>query len=465
MHNLKTNYLNLKIAIVLLLLISVVSVQSQDSFKIDFKTPKRIDSVLYLGNYFGDKYKLVDTSTFSYNTYTFSGNKNLPGGIYMILDSKKGKLIEFLIDKDQKFTLTVDESFSNNNLITKNNPENELFNKHYLFTNQVFTEINALRKQIESKKVDKIVTDSINKEIARLTINLTDFRQKAIDQNKNTFYAAILKALKEVEVPDSIKNQSDLSYYYLREHFWDNVDLSDGRLLRTPLLTSKVETYLDKLTPPIADSVIVSINKMIAQTKANTEVRDYLIWLFTSKYQNPKIMGLDAVFVYLADNYFAKYEITNTTPSIKQTITKKADQLRKILIGSLAPDLWLIDTTGTYKSFKEIKADYTILFFWDIDCSICKKELTDLKKLNDDNKYNLEVYAIASNNDLDAWKNYIKTADLNWINVNGSKSMTPDFHDLYDIYATPVIYVLDHDKKIIAKRINAQQIFQVIERQ
>ena len=34
----------------------------------------------------------------------------------------------------------------------------------------------------------------------------------------------------------------------------------------------------------------------------------------------------------------------------------------------------------------------------------------------------------------------------------------------YDIHSTPVIYLLDREKKIIAKRINDKQIVKIIER-
>jgi hypothetical protein len=86
-----------------------------------------------------------------------------------------------------------------------------------------------------------------------------------------------------------------------------------------------------------------------------------------------------------------------------------------------------------------------------------------LKKLYATKKFNLEVYAICANEDLEGWKYFIKANQLSWLNVNGTKSITPDFHDLYDIYTTPVIYILDKEKKIIAKRINVNQIPQVIQ--
>ena len=46
----------------------------------------------------------------------------------------------------------------------------------------------------------------------------------------------------------------------------------------------------------------------------------------------------------------------------------------------------------------------------------------------------------------------------------GNPVASSDWRDKYDIYSTPVIYLLDKDKKIIAKRITHTQIVEIISR-
>ena len=62
-----------------------------------------------------------------------------------------------------------------------------------------------------------------------------------------------------------------------------------------------------------------------------------------------------------------------------------------------------------------------------------------------------------------------KTED--WINVadishddEGNPLASSDWRDKYDIYSTPVVYLLDDKKKIIAKRINYKQFAEIITR-
>ena len=76
----------------------------------------------------------------------------------------------------------------------------------------------------------------------------------------------------------------------------------------------------------------------------------------------------------------------------------------------------------------------------------------------------LEVYAVCTDPKIDDWKKYIIKNSLNWINVMDLQNATA-FHTIYDIYSTPVIFLLDENKKILAKRLSADQLGDFIERQ
>jgi hypothetical protein len=52
---------------------------------------------------------------------------------------------------------------------------------------------------------------------------------------------------------------------------------------------------------------------------------------------------------------------------------------------------------------------------------------------------------------------------MDWINVDGPRTLTPEYHSLYDITQTPVIYILNEQKEIIAKRLTVEQIEKFLE--
>ncbi len=72
------------------------------------------------------------------------------------------------------------------------------------------------------------------------------------------------------------------------------------------------------------------------------------------------------------------------------------------------------------------------------------------------------MYAIETNeNEVAKWKDYIKKNKLDWINVTDIFH-TDNIHQRFDIIATPVIYVLDENKNIIAKKIEIGDLNKVI---
>ncbi|MDA3943947.1 MAG: DUF5106 domain-containing protein [Bacteroidetes bacterium] len=436
---------------ILLLFLIFYSFSAISQVKISIHVDQATDSMYYLTRYYGDKFQLVDT-TFTDNEYiTFEDETNHPAGIYLLVDSKKNRLMEFLLEEDQQFEIYSVQAENGNQLRCEGSVMTDLFFEQMHQTNLIYSRIQEQAKTEDSRpKIDSLLNE------------LKAIKSEIIEQYPDSLLSKILLAMNEPEVPATLKQDQKAAYYYYKAHFWDDIDLSDDRLLRTPLIYNKLDQYFEQLVPQVSDSITMEIDSLIEQTNGNKKVRDYLIWHFTDQYQNPKIMGLDKVFIHMADTYFSQLEITNTSESVREKILSRADQIRNLTLGSPAPNLWLVDTSDSFRTFKDITTDYLVLFFWDHECGVCKKELKVLQELYHASDSLFEVFAISANADFPAWKNYIREHKLDWVNVNGMKSMTDDFHDLYDIYGTPVIYVLDSKRNIIAKRIKAEQISLVI---
>ncbi len=426
------------------------------------------DSTLYLAYYYGNKIKLADTAVMSKpSTFVFNGALPLKGGIYIVVSDKKTKLFEFVLNKKKNFTLKTDTVNYSMNLTVSGSPENKLFYQYLKDNEKIYTKVNELSDSLRSVGRDTEKGKEILEKIQSLGNEGKAFKKEIIKKNPGTFVATLLTAMQEITVPDSITNSPDstAAFLYYKKHFWDNFKLSDDRLLRTPLFDKRIKEYFKNLVALDADSVIVDIDRIIGLAEPSDDVVSYLVWYFTAEYQNPKYMGFDKILVHLVDNYFSKREIEYTTPSVLKSLQDRANTLRALLIGTEAPNLILIDTTGNYKSFLTVPNKYTLLIFWDYNCSICKREIKALKaELSKNTKFDIGIFAINTNGDLDKWKKAIyEKGIVDWINVNGTHSVTEDFHDIYDINGTPVIYLLDQNKKIIAKKLKAENVFPFLE--
>src|SRR5213078_625616 len=93
-------------------------------------------------------------------------------------------------------------------------------------------------------------------------------------------------------------------------------------------------------------------------------------------------------------------------------------------------------------------------------CGHCKKEVPALSQYYDSLRtkgFSLEVFAVGIESDMEEWKKFIRENKLKWINVSDLYNNT-NFRAYYDIYSTPVVYLLDENKKIIAKRLDTEKL-------
>ena len=447
--------------ILLLLLVLSVGATAQKGHRIRIKIRNYPFPQLLMTAYYGDKVLLIDTADMSpEREFIFAGDSLLPQGIYMAVSPEKHKLFEYIVSDDQQFLLSSDTVDYIREMGVQGSEDNTLFYQFLQLSERLYRENQVNREKLKSLGENTTEYEKLSAQIDSANRVAVDFKLEIINKHPALLTGAIFNATRDVIIPDEVLASGDslAPYRYMKAHYWDYLDLSDDRLLRTPILARKVDQYFRQMVPNHPDSVIRDIDRVIALSRPSREVTSWLLWHFMSIYQNPEYMGFDVVFIHLVDTYFSKEDVLNMTPSIKNSLEERAEQMRPLILGSPAPDLILIDTAGKYRSFRELSHDYIILFFWDYDCGICKKESKVLKELYAEKPFDLEIYGICVNSDLELWKQRLVENGFQWVNVNGTRSMTEDFHDLYDTHGTPVIFILDRDYRIIAKNIAADQI-------
>lgn len=439
---------------------------AQSYYDITIKIKNFPGKSLLLTSYYGDKVRIADTALAqSPGVFVFKGKKKLPEGIYMAVSPKKKKLFEFVISKNQHFTLSTDTANYSMNMKVEHSIENQLFFEYMKFNEMQYRASMGIEKKRKALKKGSAEYNHYTKELDSLRSVAELHRTKMIKENPETFVAEVFSSMSELEKLSTEKPKTEKAFYQFKRQYWKNFALNDSRLFRTPLYNKKVDAYFRLFVPMQPDSVDQAIDQIIAKARGCSECMSYLVWKFTMDYQNPKYMGFDKVFVHLVDEYFNKEPIQNTTPSILKLLKKRANSLRPVLIGNKAPQLILLDTTGNYVGFESLPHRFTLLLFWDYKCGVCKQEMKQLVPFYNKyaRHYDLAVYAININPDLDNWKKAVKERKLPWINVNGTRSMKGDFTKTYNIHGTPQFFLLDRDKKIIAKQFSVHQLKMILD--
>lgn len=457
------------IGLIFLLMILVINTLAQTSQKIQFNIHNYKDSSLLLTSYYGNKIRLVDTSYSGNGKFTFKYDSLLPGGIYMAVSENKTKLFEFIINGEKNISFHTDTTEYIKNMKIKGSIENAVFIDYVKFNEGVFRQSKTINENLKNIDDNKVLKNKLLHELDSLNQVSINYKLNLIDSKPELFVSKLLASMQDVKIPEKITKSNDSTYIYryYKQHFWDNLDLSDSRFLRTPMLDKKINEYFDRLVVIQPDTVIKNIDLIINKARKSRDNYSYLLWHFIQEYQNPKYMGFDKVFVHLVESYFdnPEYNIINNSPSVRKTLKDRSDKIKPLLLGSKAPNLILLDTAGAYTSFNHIKNKYLVILFYDYECGICKNEINYLVENLPSWKYDIGLFAVNVNGDINKWKDFIREHHIqNWNNVNGTRSVTADFHDLYDIYGTPVIYLLDENREIIAKRMGAEQIYSIIER-
>jgi peroxiredoxin len=430
-------------------------------------------SMCQLARYYGDKQYIMDSAKVNEKgDVVFKGTEKWPQGIYLFVPPGKSRYFDFVMDEGQNFSIETDTTDFVKSMKVKGSEENKFFYDYQNFMSARQKSVEPLKAaytRLKDKNKDsaKIISDKM----AAIDKEVKEYKDNFIKNNPKTFVAKLFKAMDEPVIPEAPllangKKDTTFAYHYYKTHYFDNFDLTDDRLLRSPIFHNKIKQYMDKLTPQIPDSIDVSADYLVEKSRPNQEVFKYLVYWLTYTYESSKIMGMDAVFVHMVDKYYVTKQAFWVDSTQQYKITKRAAELKPVLIGKKAPMINMPDSTGKYISLYDIKSKYTVVVFWDHGCGHCKKEIPKLaevytKKLK---AKGVQVYAVETEDKPEDWKKFIRDNKLNWVNVQElddyKRAVTKK---MYDIYSTPVIYLLDENKIIKAKRIESDQLENLID--
>jgi hypothetical protein len=456
--------------------------KAQDGYEIEVKINGLKNVDIILGHYFNKQMVPDDTIRLNKNgSGVFQGEKALLGGMYLIyLPSKK--YFDFIISSDQHFYIENDTSDFISNIKIKDSEENEVFFRYQKFIFEKNKKARELGQEKESLKDKPEEQKKISGQISKLNEEVLANMERIITENPDLFFASFLKATQEVEVPEEIPDS--LKYEYYKSHFFDNFDITDGRLLRTPIYEAKIMKFIEKVIPPMPDSIIVYVDMLIEKSRSSDELFRFMLITLFNHYAGSPIMGMDAVYVHIAEKYYIK-EAKWSSPEFIKELKEKVKQKKPNLIGKIAQNIRMLNVPyehlvksiedslvlkdyfyGDYLYMHEIEAKYTILYFWEADCSHCKVSTPKLylcyNRLNDKGVKVMAINMLSGKEGKLKWAKFVKKHEFSdWINV-WDPSYESQFKYKYDISSSPVLFLLDEKKEIIAKRISPEQAEEII---
>ncbi len=444
-------------------------------YNIEVKIDNFGSQEIYMGHYFSDKTYVKDTvKTDANGVARFKGEKKLEGGIYFVVLPTKTIAWEFLMTDNQSFSMHTDSEDYIGKLRAVNHPENAKFFEYSKFMRDRNKDMGQFQEEYQS--ASKEGQDAVRKKIEELQMQVKNQWDEFIAQNPGTFFANVIKAQKypefpEFDIPESVSNKDSLlqikRYYYNKNHWFDNIDFTDEKLLRTSYVYSRLQTFFTQMVMD-PDTVIAEGEKIIKRSEKNPDMFRFLVEYMLNLNYETKRMGMDKVLVHIGEEYYLSGRAHWVEPDRLEKIKDRVIKTRPNILGTKVKDMRFVSLDNSIVNLYSLNSEYVILAFWEPGCGHCKKVLPKLHDIYTDMRWkkdmSVEVMAIFTQvKEYEEWKSFLEeNAITDWVNAYDPYGWS-GFRDQFDIYSTPTVYLLNKNKEIIAKRIDVERIPEFIE--
>lgn len=491
-----------KFTLIFSVILLTLSSKAQTGYDIRLDLMNYKDTIAYLGKYVFDQTYIQDTCRKVKNgKIEFKGKKSLDKGVYIVVTQDKSFLFDFLVNESQKILISADLQDLGATLNAPGNKENQLLFSYLKYTASKNQEFNDARLSTVGKSREDSAK-IMRQKISELDASVKNFDKEYMEMTKGTFVHDLMNLKIEkmaTDVPKAKNGRPDsvYQYYYYKNHYFDGIDLNDERISRTPYFDDRVKKYFDNVIVNAPDTVIKEIDRLLARSTPGNLNYNALVSYFTYKYEQAKQVGFDKVFLHMVDNYILAGKTKDLySEGTMKNLAERSRIMNPLLEGKVAEDLYMIDTTNAprvkkmgfdtartsqgattlyYKNERalrdmfvrmhDVEAKYTVLVFWAADCGHCQKEIP---KLNENlkqikGKIDVKVYAVQIKDDLyNDWKKFLIDNKISeFINVYDPVHIN-NVKEKFDVNSTPMIYILDKDKKILTKKIGAEFVVEYL---
>jgi len=254
---------------------------------------------------------------------------------------------------------------------------------------------------------------------------------------------------------------------YTIEHFFDPIDFSDVELVRSNVYTTLAIDYISLYSNPnftqeqLENAFIGAVDKIMYEAMDNSIVYEFIVDYLVGGFER---FHFDKVLDYIAENYTPEQCENEERKTDLQTRLKKYAELTN---GKQAPDITIPGVNGKQIKLSKIRAEYTLVLFWASWCPHCNETLPKILNIyeNSTNRKKLEVLSISLDKEMEEWKSAIDSANYTWLDACDLKAWDGPSAVDYNVYATPSMFLLDKDKKIVAKPITFEELLRALQKE
>jgi hypothetical protein len=426
-------------------------------------------SKVFLGFYIGDNTYIIDSTQADLATEAmrFKPSRPLAEGVYFIAN-QEGILLDLILAGSNDFQIETKLSAPYDSAQIKNSKENIVFFDYMRSIQKTQTEISevhSMLSMLRRAKADRATLLEQQVKIRDKYEKQEKYVQNLIFQNPALMVSKLLNMTTTPSVPADVspildnKKPNPVYWYYFRKHFFDGVDFTDKRLLRSPHYTKRLEQFMGYMSIN-ADSVKAELDFILDKTHTSPDYYRYTLHWLTAIFDNKldKMYNADAYLVHLVEKYHRNLD-SGTDKYTLERLEYKVNAFKKMLIGNVAPPFALPNTEGVTKSISDINTDYTLLIFYSSLCNHCRSAMPIIQSaVQYVDQTKIKVFAVCVDGEREPWLAFLDEMKIKeWTNVLDLKLNT-DIQKKYVTWNLPVMYLLDKNKTILANRVKPENL-------
>lgn len=412
-----------------------------------------------IGFYAEEHFRADTTQIQSDGTIRFKKEEGYPQGFYYV-SYAENQYVQILLGDDQTFKIEADVNNIPGTIKASGAPDVEAYYANQKFEQTYNAEYGPLGQQLkdaEGTPAEAALKEKQKQLLAGREAHLNELFGKY----PNSLFTSFKKAGQNPTVREDVPDEKKVFYY--RKEFWENVDFSDKRLLRTPVVNNKLKRYFDELTAQNPDSIISSIYSLVDRTVVYPEYNNFFVNWLLNKYEPGKVtlMDAEAIHVRLTQRYITKEKAPWADSMYVYSLQNRAYEMGQSLIGQDGPNVTANDLNGNTHTLLDKTADYIVVYLFTPSCEHCMEQTPKLIDwYNEWKNKGGDVYAIAIDTDEQELGDYVKKTGMPFTYIYDSTNRS--IYAKYYVNVTPELYVLNKERKIIGKNLKVFQIETII---
>jgi peroxiredoxin len=412
---------------------------------------------VYLADFYGDKNQILDTIVpDSLGAATFVLKETYPSGMYRVFLEEK--VFFDIIFNQEDIEIHTQYNYLYDSLKIVSSKENLIYYDFLRKRNQYLRKFDLLATPVEYYPPSDSFYFDLKNQYIKIQKEYATYIDNVIDENPDAWTTKTIKQRRPLYFDPEL-NEAGRREYTIA-HYFDPIDFSDVELVRSNIYTTLAIEYMSLYSNPnfsqeqLENSFITAVDKIMYEAMDNSIIYEFIVDYLVGGFER---FHFDRVLDYIAENYTPEQCENEERKTDLQTRLSKYAELTN---GKLAPDINIPDVDGNEIKLAKIRAEYTLVVFWASWCPHCNETLPKIHSIykNSTNRKKLEVLSISLDTEKKDWVSAIDTANYTWLNACELKGWDSQSATDYNVYATPTMFLLDKDKKIVAKPITFAEL-------